>query len=77
MLSIDESDAVPDVEGYDLKPNPLTAEMAGELVAALREYRTWGRISAIPQDGRPGPPQSRTHYDVECIEQRSHAEVSM
>jgi len=35
--------AVPvcDAEGYDLKPNPLTAKTPAELVTALREYRTW------------------------------------
>ncbi len=32
---------VSDAEGYDLKPNPLTAKTPGELVTALREYRTW------------------------------------
>lgn len=32
---------VPDTEGYDLKPDPLAAQTAAELVAALREYRVW------------------------------------
>lgn len=32
---------VRDAEGYDLKPNPLTARTPGELVDALREYRAW------------------------------------
>lgn len=35
------AEPVSDAEGYDLKPNPLTAQTPGELVAALREYRTW------------------------------------
>jgi hypothetical protein len=30
-----------DAEGYNLKPNPLTASTAAELVATLREYRAW------------------------------------
>jgi hypothetical protein len=32
---------VRDAEGYDLKPNPLTARTPAGLVAALREYRAW------------------------------------
>lgn len=30
-----------DAEGYDLKPDPLAAKTAVELVTALREYRVW------------------------------------
>jgi hypothetical protein len=33
--------AVRDAEGYDLRPDPLAATTAAELVAALREYRSW------------------------------------
>jgi hypothetical protein len=47
---------VRDAEGYDLKPNPLTAGTPGELVAALREYRAWAgsppfrRMAAAARD---------------------------
>jgi hypothetical protein len=30
-----------DAAGYNLKPDPLTAETSAELVARLREYREW------------------------------------
>jgi hypothetical protein len=33
--------AVRDATGYDLKPDPLTAQTGAELVAALRKYREW------------------------------------
>jgi hypothetical protein len=33
--------AVRDTTGYDLKPDPLTAQTGAELVAALRKYREW------------------------------------
>jgi hypothetical protein len=32
---------VRDVDGYNLRPDPMAATTAGELVAALREYRAW------------------------------------
>jgi hypothetical protein len=35
------SAAVRDTKGYNLKPNPLTATTAGQLVDAMRAYRSW------------------------------------
>jgi hypothetical protein len=32
---------VRDADGYDLKPDPLTAQAAPELVSMLRKYREW------------------------------------
>jgi hypothetical protein len=30
-----------DPSGFDLKPNPLSAQSAADLILALREYRIW------------------------------------
>src|SRR2546429_590574 len=32
---------ISDADGFDLKPNPLTAATPPEFVAALRQYRAW------------------------------------
>jgi hypothetical protein len=46
---------VDDAEGYDLKPDPLEASTAAELMAALRAYRDWaGRPSWRTMAGRAG-----------------------
>jgi hypothetical protein len=33
--------AIRDVDGYDLRPNPLTAQTPAAFMAALRKFRTW------------------------------------
>jgi hypothetical protein len=35
------AEQIPDIEGLDLRPDPLAAATAAELVACLRAFRTW------------------------------------
>ena len=35
------SQQILDADGFDLKPDPLTADTSAELIAVLRQYRAW------------------------------------
>ena len=49
--------AISDADGYDLRPNPLSAQTPAAFMAALRQFRTWaGDLSLRMISGRSHPP---------------------
>lgn len=64
------AEPVRDADGYNLKPDPLRAQTAAELVEALRQYRAWAGNTPFRQMAARA--RQRVAHSTMCVALKNH-----